>query len=159
MNLKENLKREARDEILSSNRENVRGYTLNNTIYEEPTDTTEADSEILTDSILTMLGSFEHGDRCNLYQNVKYLCNTVTKLGKPNPGVSQISIHDVMAFLCHYCGHGDMNKGMARDGVVKEIGNHRMNECSDKCCGLFLDRQNLQLGGGECGCGVEVLLR
>ena len=48
---------------------------------------------------------------------------------------------------------------MAIDGKVKEIRNRGINECGEVCCGLFLDRRSLQYNGGECRCGVEILLR
>ena len=105
-----------------------------------------------------MLKGFEHG-KGNFYQNMRFLCNTDTKLKKSNPGIGQISISDVKAFLCHYCGHGSTNEGMAIDGKVKEIRSHGINECGEVCCGLFLDRRSLQYNGGECRCGVEILLR
>ena len=158
-NLRENLETEVRQKIFKPNGKNVRGYELNNTIFEEPIGLVNSDTKVLTDSIYAMLKSYEHGDKCYLYQNVGFLCNTTTKLKKSNPGISQISIHDVMAFLCHYCGHGSMNKGVTRGEEVIEISNHGMNECMESCCGLFLDRRNLQYNNGECRCGVEILLR
>ena len=157
--MRENLETEVREKMLKPNEKIVRGYELNNTIFEEPVGIVNTDIKVLTDSIYTMLKGYEHGDKCNLYQNVGFLCDTAIKLRKSNPGISEISVHDVMAFLCHYCGHGNMNKGVTRDGEVKEISNHGMNECTKSCCGLFLDRRNLQYNSGECRCGVEILLR
>ena len=74
---------------------------------------------------------------------------------KERPG--WVTIHDVLAFNCGFCGHSSVNRYMDGKGKICNIGNHGMGECSKVCCGVFLDRRTLQYETGECECGVEVM--
>lgn len=105
--------------------------------------------------VSTILNGHVHAKRCRPYQNIKYMCMSVNKLTREG-GVQRVTIHDVLAFQCMFCGHGDMNR-IVQEGGEQSIGCHRMFECKRECCGEYLDRRYLQYGGGNCECGVLVM--
>ena len=57
------------------------------------------------------------------------------------------------------CGHGPMNRMVARGPNVESIRAHIVNQCNSECCGTFLDRRYLQYTGGNCECGVIIMDR
>ena len=99
--------------------------------------------------------NFKHARECKPYRNIGYICDLFVKLRKMEGIV--ITIHDLLAFVCTFCGHGAMNGIRLINGEVRQLGKHSMHECSKNCCGEFLDRRFLQYLGGRCECGVVLL--
>ena len=99
--------------------------------------------------------SHRHSKNCSPYRGLSYMCETFVKLRK-GEGIT-ITIHDILAFLCTFCGHGTMNEIKLPNGEVRSLGIHSMHNCSKDCCGRFLDRRFLQYTGGDCECGVIVM--
>ena len=105
--------------------------------------------------IHSILKNFRHSKDCQPYQNVNYICETFVKLRKV-VGIT-ITIHDILAYLCMFCGHGSMDLVALSYGEVRQLNNHAKHECIKECCGRFLDRRYLQFLGGNCECGVVVM--
>ena len=95
-----------------------------------------------------MLINYNHTGNCRVYLDLNYLCETVDRIEKKKDARISLTIHDVLAFRCLHCGHGEDEYG---------YGGHSMFECKQKCCGNFLDRQSLQYLGGDCECGKHIL--
>ena len=134
-----------------------RNWTLHNAIYEEVWLEEGTLAKTMSNNVYKFLKEYNHRN-CRLYHNLGYLCDSVCKLRQKNgerPG--WVTIHDVLAFYCGFCGHGSVNKALHSNGDVLNLGNHTMGECSKACCGVFLDRRTLQFEGGECECGLEVM--
>ena len=112
--------------------------------------------KVLFTQIGEIIRSHKHHKQCQLYQNMGYISQSVAKMrgGKVEVEGHNITIHDVLAFVCAHCGHGSMNRQTLADGEVKGLREHRMYNCSHECCGEYLDRRYLQYGNGQCECGV-----
>ena len=106
-----------------------------------------------------IIWSHKHNKNCQLYHNIGYISQSVARIrgGRAEVEGQNITIHDVLAFVCAHCGHGSMNQRKLADGEVKDLQEHRMYNCSQECCGEYLDRRFLQYGGGRCECGVLIM--
>lgn len=108
-------------------------------------------------NIHAFLDKYQHGRECKLYGNITFLCNTVFKLIPKLRDINdQVSIHDILAYQCLFCAHGEINHRTDEEGKI-QILSHGMNECRRACCGAFLDRTTLQYLEGGCQCGVGVM--
>ena len=97
-----------------------------------------------------------HAGSCKPYTGLKYMCISVTKMVR-EIGAQKVTINDVLAFQCMFCGHGDTDQiGKLGEGG-RQLSHHRMQECREKCCGDFLDRRYLQYLGGNCECGIMIM--
>ena len=83
------------------------------------------------------------------------MCVSVANLAKE--GVKKITINDVLAFQCMFCGHGEMNNRINASGTERRLHKHKMLGCRTECCGEFLDRRYLQYLGGNCECGLLIM--
>ena len=96
-------------------------------------------------NVQTLITGYKHARKCIPYQNMEYLSEVFVKLGKAKGTI--ITIHDILAFTCLFCGHGPMNRLELLNGEIRELGFHNMHECARECCGRFLDRRYLQYTG------------
>ena len=105
--------------------------------------------------IQSIMKDFKHSKMCKPYQNMGYMCDLLVKYRK-NQGIT-ITIHDILAFLCVFCGHSSINGVKLPNGETRGLNKHTMYDCANECCGMFLDRRFLQFTGGQCECGVVVM--
>ena len=66
--------------------------------------------------------NFKHARECKPYRNIGYICDLFVKLRKMEGIV--ITIHDLLAFVCTFCGHGAMNGIRLINGEVRQLGKH-----------------------------------
>ena len=108
------------------------------------------------EEINLIMKDYNHANRCKIYPNILYLCDSVSKIrNKGHRGM--ITIHDILAFECLACGHGHMDRVVRPGGEITKMGSQSWEACRKTCCGMILDRRNLQLNEGNCNCGLLVL--
>ena len=134
--------------------ENPRGDILVR-VVERPSENPNVKVKQVSHMIHDMLKNFKHSKECQPYQNISYVCETFVKLRKV-VGIT-ITVHDILAYLCMFCGHGSMNQVSLSYGEVRQLNNHAKHECAKECCGRFLDRRYLQFLGGDCECGLVLM--
>lgn len=108
----------------------------------------------IIDIIGQIMRNHRHAKGCRPYTNLNYLGEMFFKLSKTRG--TGITIHDLLAFVCCFCGHGPMNVIELPTGEVRRLGFHSMMGCARECCAVFLDRRYLQFGG-DCECGVLIM--
>ena len=107
--------------------------------------------------IHSIMGDFRHARVCKPYINIGYMCDLYVKYRK-DQGMT-ITIHDMLAFTCVFCGHSAVNGVKLPTGETRRLSKHSMHECARECCGMYLDRRYLQYSGGRCECGVVIMNR
>ena len=105
--------------------------------------------------IQTIMVNHKHTENCQPYHNMNYFCEMFCKLARVRGAA--VTIHDMLAFVCLFCGHGSMNAIALPKGEKRKMGFHSMFECSLECCGKFLDRRTLQYTGGNCDCRIKII--
>ena len=86
--------------------------------------------------------NYKHNNECKPYQNIEYISEIFVKFRKVE-GIT-ITIHDILAYLCTFCGHGPVNGLKLPNGETRGLNKHSMHKCSVECCGRYLDRRYLQ---------------
>ena len=113
-------------------------------------------AKTLAEDINKMVEEYRHAENCRLYTNMGYLCESLTQIRGREKG-RRVTINDILAFMCFHCGHGHVNRKFKAEGGMTGALSHRMYDCSEKCCGEYLDRRYLQFKGGNCECGVLIM--
>ena len=99
--------------------------------------------------------NYKHNNECKPYQNIEYISEIFVKFRKIEGNT--ITVHDILAYFCTFCGHGPINGLKLPNGETRGLNKHSMHKCSVECCGRYLDRRYLQYVGGRCECRVAMM--